>query len=89
MFGNTCNVDRTTIDATTGKPCYNLFSREYWFKNKPSGNETTQAAVLKNSPEIYSSSNAVVHLIDGYLKYDNTTWIDAFKAEFKHDPVLP
>lgn len=89
LFGNTCNVDRTTIDATTGKPCYNLFSREYWFKNKPSGNETTQAAVLKNSPEIYSSSNAVVHLIDGYLKYDNTTWIDAFKAEFKHDPVLP
>lgn len=88
-YGTTCNVDRTTVDANTGKPCYNLFSREYWFKNKPSGNETTPADVLKKNPEIYSSSNAVVHLIDGYLKYVNTTWVDAFKARFGHDPVLP
>ena len=87
-YGTTCNVDRTTVDANTGKPCYNLFSREYWFKNKPSGTETTQLKVLEKKPEIYSSSNAVVHLIDGYLKYENTTWVDAFKAIFGHDPVV-
>lgn len=87
LFGTTCNVDRITIDATTGKPCYNLFSREYWFQDKPSETDT-QVDALKKEPKIYSSSNAVVHLIDGYLKYENTTWVDAFKAEFGHNPVV-
>ena len=85
-----CIVDRNTTDATTGKPLYNLFSREYWFKNKPK-NSDTKSNIRSKKPIIYSSSNAVVHLLDenvgdGYLKFDNTTWVDAFKAEFGEDP---
>ncbi len=43
---------------------YNKTSREYWFTTK-----ATSAAVAANR-KIYSSSNAVVHQIDGVLLYD-------------------
>lgn len=70
------NVGKTgvTRKVITDNGFYNKTSREYWFTTK-----ATTAVVAANR-KIYSSSNAVVHQIDGVLLYDRDAQFTSWKS---------
>lgn len=62
-----------SVDKASG--CYNLMAREFWNSSTKSGN----AALADENKQIYSTSDAVVHLIDGALIFSKnqlTSWFD-------------
>lgn len=65
--------NKRNVITTDGN--YNLTAREYWFTE-------TGTTTRNKIRSIYSSSDAVVHLIDGVLLYEDlTSWKDEVEAK--------
>lgn len=71
--GNAVSGQNLNVDVTSG--CYNLMAREFW----NASNQTPAKALDDENKQIYSTSDAVVHLIDGVLIFSTsqlTSWAD-------------
>jgi non-ribosomal peptide synthetase component F len=71
--GNAISGQNLNVDVASGS--YNLMAREFW----NASNQTPARALDDEDKQIYSTSDAVVHLIDGALIYSTdqlTSWAD-------------
>lgn len=77
--GQAISGGKISVDMTPGY--HNIMVREFWNSSNKSGN----AALADENKQIYSTSDAVIHLIDGVLLYSPdqlTSWFD----EVYNDP---